>query len=158
MTQVATLYTNGPELTGSEQLELPRVSDDEARLQLIRILGSPEFQRSEVLGKLLHFIVDRTLKGDTGSLKEYCVAIEVFERPSDFDPRNQAVVRVEATRLRRKLDRYYRESGSGDAVWITIPKGRYVAKIGRRSVGMNVAPEEKREPGTVKGYTSVAVL
>ena len=52
--------------------------------------------------------------------------MEVFDRPSSFDPRTDTIVRVEARRLRSKLKEYYEGEGRGDSVRIDFPKGSYV--------------------------------
>jgi serine/threonine-protein kinase len=71
--------------------------------------------------------VNRTIEGDLDSLKEFSIAMEVFDRSSDYDPNIDAIVRVQARRLRAKLTAYYEEgAGRGDPVLIALRPGRYV--------------------------------
>jgi TolB-like protein len=94
--------------------------------QLERILGSEEFHSPDRGRKFLQFIVDETLAGRSEFLKAFTIANQVFGREVSFDAQNDPVVRIEAGRIRRALERYYLISGQADTVTITIPKGRYV--------------------------------
>ena len=103
------------------------VSPDEAMAQLGRILDSETFSKALVLRRFLQFLVERTLQGRTDEIKEYALGVDVFDRGSDFDPRTDTIVRVQARRLRAKLDEYYEGSGGADRILIELPKGSYVA-------------------------------
>ena len=75
--------------------------------QLARIVNSPRFISSPRLCRFLTHIVNRTIHGDLDNLKEFSIAVEVFDRNSEYDPNIDATVRVEARRLRAKLKEYY---------------------------------------------------
>ncbi len=77
------------------------------------------------ISKLLRFVVDKTLAGETSHLKEYAVGVEVFERDESYDPRLDSIVRVEAGRLRTRLDEYYNGDGAASPIRISLPKGGY---------------------------------
>ena len=96
------------------------------RDQLERILQSAEFRASDKQRKFLSFVVDETLEGRASQLKGYTVAVAVYGRAETFDPQVDPIVRVEAGRLRRALERYYLTAGKNDPVRIKIPKGGYV--------------------------------
>jgi serine/threonine-protein kinase len=100
---------------------------DGIRRQLTRILGSQAFAHAPMLRRLLQHLVEHTLSG-AQELKEYAVGVDVFDRGSAFDPRTDTIVRVQARRLRAKLDEYYRSEGAADAVLIVLPKGRYLVE------------------------------
>ena len=78
---------------------------EEVMAQMGRILSSPDFAQSDRLQKFLRFIVEETLAGRAKTLKEYTIALEVFERDDSFDPQTSSIVRVEASRLRGKLEK-----------------------------------------------------
>lgn len=99
---------------------------DSIREQLGKILDWPEFQKSRRLRDFLAFVVTNTLEGNADSLKAYTIGLEVFDRPENFDPVTDTIVRVNAGKLRRALERYYLGLGRQDRVLISIPKGRYV--------------------------------
>lgn len=95
------------------------------REQLEQVLASATFQQADRLKRFLRFIVEETLEGRGNELKEYVVAVRVFEKEDAFDPRTDPLVRVQARRLRARLTQYYREDGQNDALIIDLPKGRY---------------------------------
>ncbi|HEV7905169.1 MAG TPA: hypothetical protein VGO96_15110 [Pyrinomonadaceae bacterium] len=100
--------------------------DKEQKLeQLERVLQSRTLQNSESLKAFLRFVVEKTVADRDVLLKEYTIATEVFGRNSDYDPRIDSVVRVQAGRLRTKLQEYYTTEGKGDPVIIDLPKGHY---------------------------------
>src|ERR1700720_2970875 len=97
------------------------------RDQLARVVNSPGFVSSARLCRFLTHIVNRTIDGDIDSLKEFSIAMEVFDRTSKYDPNIDAIVRVEARRLRGKLKAYYEEGpGTADPVLIALRPGSYV--------------------------------
>ena len=94
--------------------------------QLEKVLQSRTLQNSESLKAFLRFVVEKTVdQGEDVLLKEYTIATEVFGRNSDYDPRIDSVVRVQAGRLRTKLQEYYNTEGKGDQIIIDLPKGHY---------------------------------
>ena len=88
-------------------------SPEEVRAQLERLLASEALATSSRLRRFLSFIVERTLDGEGQKLKEYAVGIEVFDRDDQYNPRIDSIVRVEAGRLRARLDEYLQSGGSG---------------------------------------------
>lgn len=102
------------------------MSHDVIRQELQRILANPEFLASEKRRRFLSFVVEETLAGHADRLKGYTVATSVFGRSDDFDSAQDPIVRIQAGKLRRELERYYLVAGGDDPVRIDIPKGRYV--------------------------------
>lgn len=100
------------------------------REAMLRILGSREFEASERNRRFLEYVVEEALAGRADRIKAYSVATAVFGRNDSFDPQADPIVRIEAGRLRRALERYYLTAGSGDPVRITIPKGSYAPAFG----------------------------
>src|SRR5580658_8082412 len=105
------------------------------RDQLARILASPGFSRNERLSRFLQFVVERQLEGRDHELKETVIAMEVFGRPPDYNPKQDAIVRTEAGRLRSRLGQYYSGAGKTDRLVIELPKGGYVPEF--RTTGLN---------------------
>lgn len=104
------------------------------RIQLERILASRAFARSERQRRFLRFVVEKTLEGSPDAIKEAQLGIEVFDRGAAFDPRADNIVRVEARRLRQRLEDYHSGEGLGDPVLIELPKGSYVPQFSLRDV------------------------
>lgn len=107
----------------------------EIRSQLDRILCSRAFLQSHRIRRFLQFVVEESLLGQPHRLKEYLIGLEVFERRDAFDPRVDSIVRVEARRLRSKLEEYYRTDGRDDSVRIVLRKGSYVPFFEYRTIG-----------------------
>ncbi len=76
------------------------------REELARLLSSPQFQQTPRVSAFLRLAVEMALEGRSGEIKEYVIATEVYQRGVDFDPKLDSIVRVEATRLRARLDEY----------------------------------------------------
>ena len=85
--------------TGDTARDKPSAS--EVRAALDRILASRCFQQAGRASDFLRFVVEQTLEGSGQRLKGYTIGVEVFGRPADFDAQSDALVRVEAGRLRR---------------------------------------------------------
>lgn len=99
------------------------------RRQLEKIAAHGLFARSERMVRFLRLAVERTLEGKADELKEYLIGVEVFDRPSSYDPRVDPIVRVEARRLRSKLKAYYAGDGNNDPVRIEFRTGSYAPQI-----------------------------
>lgn len=107
-----------------------QVTDSEAvRAHLAKILASDGFAKADRLCRFLRFTVEAKLSGEEGHIKEYVLGREVFDRNGNYDPRVDPIVRVEARRLRTKLEEYYSGAGQADALRIEFPKGGYVPVI-----------------------------
>src|SRR6266581_2398601 len=98
---------------------------DAARRQLNRVLASDGFNRNERLARFLRFVVEQHLKGKDAEIKESVIAVEVFGRGADHDPKQNSIVRNEAARLRARLNEYYVGDGKNDGLIIELPKGGY---------------------------------
>jgi len=98
-----------------------------------RVLQSAPFERSPRMQRFLRFLCEEMLAGRSDRLKEYSVAVAVFDKPQDFDPGTSAVIRVEAGRLRRLLARYQAEYGRDDHLMLSVPKGSYCPVFEQRT-------------------------
>ena len=123
--------------------------------QLEKILASSTFVRSKRLGRFLRFTVEQCLDGRQNALKEYLVGVEVFNKMESFDPRIDSIVRVEARRLRSKLERYYQTEGKDDGVVIQFRKGSYVPMLLTREQLKSLGLGD--EYGARTGVKSIAV-
>lgn len=132
---------------GSRTQAVPVPQEDDVRAQLNRILASAEFSVPERVRQFLIYVVNQTLAGQADRIKAYTVAIEVFGRDANFDMQNDPVVRIEAGRLRRALERYYLLGGRAEPVVIEIPKGGYVPRFHwRQGLAENATASSDPEP------------
>jgi TolB-like protein len=101
-------------------------SIDEIYSQVNRILDFTAFKNSPTLSKFFQFVISETVQKRNEQIKEYSIAVNVLNRPTDFNPHDDAVVRIHAGRLRRALNEYYFTAGISDSIIIDIPKGCYI--------------------------------
>ncbi|MBV9675499.1 MAG: hypothetical protein JO185_04145, partial [Acidobacteriaceae bacterium] len=95
------------------------------RAELEKIVSSPVFARADRLSQFLRLIVDNSLQTGSEPLKETIIGAQVYGRTIGYDPKAEPIVRIEARRLRLKLEEYYAGPGSKDRVIITVPTGGY---------------------------------
>lgn len=93
---------------------------------LAKVLASSDFVSAGRLGPFLAHLVNAALAGETDRLKESVLGVEFFDRGPGYDPRLDPVVRIEARRLRLRLEKYYASDGAADVIRIDLPKGGYV--------------------------------
>jgi hypothetical protein len=104
--------------------------DREAVLfELQQVLASTHFCNSKRYPALLQYIVEKTLAGDSESLKERTLGINVFERPASYDTNADTVVRYTAGEVRKRLSLYYHEVGQRPAIHISLPAGSYIPEF-----------------------------
>jgi hypothetical protein len=131
--------------------------DDATALQLClerdRLLSDPEFARSPSMCKLLRFLVDYKLSGNSIPLKSYTIATDALGRDADFDTQTDSYPRVQMGRLRRMLDNFYLRKGGENRLLIAPNKYEIILEpntapsqdednlIGRRTVP--VEPDER---------------
>ena len=92
----------------------PPISPSAVAEQLERVLQSGVFRGTGRSSKLLRFLVEETVNGRAGRLKDYTLGSEGLGRGDDFDPRTDPIARVEASRLRSRLELYYATEGASD--------------------------------------------
>jgi len=100
----------------------------EPSAQVERILRSETLRSSGVLQRLLRYLADKAFAGEADQLKEYTIGVDAFGKPPSYDPRQDAIVRLQVGRLRQKLGEYYRTEGKDDPVILDLPKGRFKLK------------------------------
>lgn len=128
-------------------------SAEDIQVELERVLASAPFANSNRSQRFLRYVVESSLNNHDELLKEFAIAVDVFERDISYDPSVDATVRVEAGRLRSRLRDYYSDEGRNDPVVIDVPKGGYRATFTERSVspGGAVAPAESA-PNAEQAY------
>jgi TolB-like protein/tetratricopeptide (TPR) repeat protein len=138
-------------------------SDAEVREELQRIVASARFVTAGRLPQFLRHVVEVALAGDVERLKESVLGIEFFKRGNDFDPRLDPIVRVEARRLRARLEEYYSGEGASHSVHIEIPRGAYVPVFRQADpdsdpASQAVAAESEDESGEVDQPNGTAAV
>ncbi len=99
------------------------IDENTKRAVLEEILKSDSFKNSKLNSKLLSYLVECSIRNITPT--EYSIAIDVFGKDSSFNPTEDTIVRVSVYNLRKKLERYYANTGKKAKVRVKIPKGHY---------------------------------
>src|SRR5438128_1134101 len=129
-------------------------SEQAIRGHLSVLLSSTAFAQADRLKRFLRYVVEETVAGRGEGLKEYSIGVEVFDREASFDPRTDPIVRVQARRLRARLDRYYEEEGRQNQIRIELPKGSYAPQFHRRGT-----PNPKRSvAATLASRNTITVV
>ena len=91
-----------------------------------RIVASPCFVKSPRLCSFLIYICDLFLRGRADEINELNIGEALFDRPANYDPSADGIVRSHASRLRQRLDQYFSEEGAQEPIRLLIPKGGYM--------------------------------
>src|SRR5271170_1890920 len=110
--------------------------------QVERILKSKVFAAATRSQAFLRYVVAKSLANSPP--KEYAIAVDVFERGTEYDPAVDSTVRVEAGRLRSRLREYYAGEGRDDLLCIEVPKGSYAAVVMVRDI--EKGPSQQLQP------------
>src|SRR6516225_6501876 len=135
----------------AEAIRPPQLSAANVREELERILSSSEFRSSKRSQDFLRYVVEHALSGQADVLKERTIGIEVFGRSTDYDPGEDATVRVKAGEVRKRLGLYYADEGAHDPVRIELPLGTYIPEF-----RPGEAASAHREPENVPEPTEAA--
>jgi hypothetical protein len=104
--------------------------EEAVRAELNRLLESVAFRSSKRCREFLGYVVEHTIHGPSGALKERSIGVELFQLPQDFDPGQHTIVRVTANEVRKKLAQHYlSENGAAHPVRIELPPGSYRAEF-----------------------------
>ena len=112
----------------ANSIENPGTFEGE-RAELRLVLASPLFSRASALSRVLAYICEKFFQGEAESIKEYSIAVEALGRPQSFDPAIDTIVRVEASRLRRRLREYYETEGADHRIHIVLSEIGYVPRF-----------------------------
>lgn len=111
-----------------------------------RVAQSELFRHSSRLRGFLLFIVERKLRNCGAELVEYEIGIRAFDRPADFNPAADSIVRSSARLLRAKLMEYFAGEGCDEPLVIEVPKGGYVPEFVPRVPAGGPGVEETAAP------------
>ena len=95
------------------------------REQLSRLLLSPGFRNSRKYPAFLRHIVEESLEGRAGELKERTLGVRVFGRAPDYDTNADPVVRTTAAEVRKRIAQYYHKYAAPEEIRIDLPPGAY---------------------------------
>ncbi len=97
----------------------------DTRILLIqRVAASSVFGKSHRLRELFLFLSQRKPDEAGGAIHEQQIGVEVFDRRPDYDTTQDAIVRVQVSQLRKRLEQYFASEGRDEPMIIELPKGR----------------------------------
>ena len=100
--------------------------------ELERVLHSHAFAGSERSCTLLRYLVEHALNGGEHALKERIIGMEVFGRDASYDTGKDAIVRVSASSVRKRLLAHYASADAAQApgaLRIHLPPGSYTPEF-----------------------------
>lgn len=103
--------------------------DDPRRSLVNRVVRSDTFARAPRLAEFLTFVSERTLTGQVSSINEQEIGVKVFGREAGYLQSDDNIVRVNASRLRQRLEEYFSTEGANETLRIALPKGRYIPEF-----------------------------
>lgn len=112
----------------------------EIRAELAHMIDSEVFRGAPQLAGFLRFVVEAALRGESDRIKGYTIAVEALGRGDDFDPQADPIVRVEASRLRRAIERYHAGPGADRPSAIALTRGSYVPDFSYRNAERDKTP------------------
>src|SRR5882724_5662330 len=112
------------------------------------IVKGPAFKGSHRSQTFLQHIVDRALHGDPADLRERSIGIALFGRPAAYDTADDAIVRVTASDVRRRLLQHYGTAGVDNGFRISLPPGSYVPEFA--FAAPLATPAETAQPQSVE--------
>src|SRR5579864_1795382 len=111
------------------------------RAELEALKTSALFQRAPNPVRILTYVCQKHFQSESASLKEYNIAVEALGRPPDFDPQADAIVRVDAHLLRKRLHLYYAHEGKHHDLQIVLPSGQYAPEFVRNGHNRHTSEE-----------------
>ncbi len=134
-----------------------------ARDPLVERVASVAFRKSNRLRELFLFLCERSQSDPNGAIREQDIGIAVFGRQPDYDTAQDAIVRVQVSQLRKRLEQYFASEGRDEPVIIEIPKGTYTPVFrssppdGPRELPES-RPQEGRRTRLILAFAAGAVL
>ncbi|HEY1501897.1 MAG TPA: hypothetical protein VGF88_20150 [Acidobacteriaceae bacterium] len=116
------------------------------RKHLTEVAEGAAFRSSHRSAQFLRYVVEQTIEGHLDSLKERVIGVELFGRSPTYDTGEDAIVRVTASDVRKRLLQHYGQYGATMGLRITLPLGSYVPLITRED-GLAVTARSPAGPG-----------
>jgi len=140
--------------SNSHTVEFAKIAETEEDLALLRrhvkdIVEGAAFKGSHRSGQFLQYIIDQGLAGHFDSLKERVIGVELFGRSPTYDTGEDAIVRVTASDVRKRLLQHYGRYGNESPFRISLPLGSYIPEIVRDTNSAPSLGQAASAPGKV---------
>jgi hypothetical protein len=126
----------------TEITKITQTEQDIASLHqhLKNVIEGAAFKGSHRSGQFLRYIVEQAIAGHFESLKERVIGVELFGRPPSYDTGEDAIVRVTASDVRKRLLQHYGQYGATSELRISLPSGSYIPQVTREPHGSGDMP------------------
>jgi hypothetical protein len=133
----------------SERAAIAQIAESETcvaalRAHLREIVEGEAFRGSHRSAQFLTYIIDQALAAHFDSLKERMIGLELFGRSPSYDTSEDAIVRVTASDVRKRLLQHYGKYGSSSEFRITLPLGTYIPDISYEPAAKPAAPVDEK--------------
>jgi hypothetical protein len=132
------------ESSSQSDLRLSNLAKSEEEVAFLRrhlkeIVAGAAFRGSPRSAQFLTYIVEQSIAGNFDSLKERAIGMELFGRSPSYDTGEDAIVRVTASDVRKRLLQHYGKDGVASQARLTLPLGSYIPEFRRdpRSIASN---------------------
>jgi hypothetical protein len=113
---------------------------------LKEITEGPAFKGSQRSGQFLEFVIEQSIAGNFDQLKERLIGVQLFKREPTYDTGEDAIVRVTASDVRKRLLQHYGWFGIDCELRIDLPLGSYIPRVRRKSTAEDVSAAEIGSP------------
>jgi len=154
-----------PSSTDTRIAEIAKIAETKGGLaslqqHLKEVIEGDVFKGSHRSGQFLQYIVDQAVAGRFESLKERVIGMELFGRSASYDTGDDAIVRVTASDVRKRLLQHYGRYGATSGFRISLPSGSYIPEIVRDplgEIGLSEIAAKPHDPAPpLQGSTVVA--
>ena len=146
-----------PSSTDTRIAEIAKIAETKGGLASLQqhvkeVIEGDVFKGSHRSGQFLQYIVDQAIAGHFDSLKERVIGMELFGRSASYDTGDDAIVRVTASDVRKRLLQHYGRYGATSGFRISLPSGSYIPEILRDPLAeislaeMAAKPHDPRPP------------
>jgi hypothetical protein len=146
----------------AREAEIARIAQSKEDIAILRqhlkeIVEGPAFKGSHRSGQFLQYIIDQSIAGNFERLKERLIGVELFGRSPTYDTGEDAIVRVTASDVRKRLLQHYGRSGTSSEFRVSLPLGSYIPEIARdpRDVSNPRSSDEAKSVNAAEGQIAV---
>jgi hypothetical protein len=118
----------------AREAQIVKISESKKDLAALRqhlkeIVEGPAFKGSHRSAQFLTYVVEQSVAGKFDLLKERLIGVELFGRCPSYDTGEDAIVRVTASDVRKRLLQHYGRNGTSCEFRLNLPSGSYIPEI-----------------------------
>lgn len=120
-----------------------------------RVCASAEFDKSPRSQELLRYLCERVKQVPETHVTEHEIGVALFGWDRNFHPEADTIVRVQISQLRKRLTRYFLDSGREEPIQIVIPRGSYAPVVQPRcqpAIEPSPVPEAESASATKRQF------